>query len=804
MTTSQRLPAGTLLGGRYRLIQPLPGAGRSWHARDEVDRRELVARVVVLPAAMPAADRDLARQRALQDAAAVSRVHHPGIASVVDAVVEDGTPWVISVRPAGRSLGEVVRTSGPLAVDVAALVGLQVVGALEAAGVPHGDLTPDDVLLGPNGQVTVMGFATTRVDGTETPGFRAPEGGPSAAADLWALGVTLYVAVEGRLPDGPGGGALRPVLDRLLAIDPAQRSDTDEVRRLLAAIGGAPPVSTYELHDPDVAAALAALDAAIETPLPSRAAHPEERPEPPFPPTTPARPGAAPKTRASTPRSGESTNPNEAPDLAGATAPADRANPADRTEAAEPSEGSDPAELHRPADRPVSADPSGHADTSRRADPGGPARSSAAVADPVDVAGSAGSDEPGGLPQPAGPARPAGTADRAHPAEPTGPAESEGLSGPGHSAGSAGPADLAEPARPTQPGGLPEPAGPAHAIDPADPADSAKTARPEPGGPTEPIRSDESEGLAEPAAAAGTADRADPSEPAGTSPGPADPIGRAEPPDATESTDVAEPGGAGDSAGQPDPPDAADEGGVGALVGSGYRGGGGETADIAGSAPVARGSSGVAVQGSTRAVEQTRTKRWWWGAVAAVGLLVIAILVPVLRQRGDNAPAVSQPAPTVTATPAAPTVTSTVAPPPAGYRLYRDPAGWSIAVPQAWPATREAGVATFRDGDDVLTVRKRPTPPADPYTDLLAKDKARGGTIPGYEFLRVARIPYRAWSTADWEYRAGTAPVMHTVIRTTVAASGEAYDLSWTTEDRRWGPDRGVFETAVRTFDPGD
>jgi len=289
MTTSQRLPAGTLLGGRYRLIQPLPGAGRSWQARDEVDRRELVARVVMLPAAMPAADRDLARQRALQDAAAVSRVHHPGIAPVVDAVVEDGTPWVISVRPAGRSLGEVVRTSGPLSVDVAALVGLQVVGALEAAGVPHGDLTPDDVLLGPNGQVTVMGFATTRVDGTETPGFRAPEGGPSAAADLWALGVTLYVAVEGRLPDGPGGGALRPALDRLLAIDPAQRSDTDEVRRLLAAIGGAPPVSTYEVHDPDVAAALAAFDAAIQTPPPPRAAHPEERPEPPFPPTTPAR-----------------------------------------------------------------------------------------------------------------------------------------------------------------------------------------------------------------------------------------------------------------------------------------------------------------------------------------------------------------------------------------------------------------------------------------------------------------------------------------------------------------------------------
>jgi hypothetical protein len=190
--------------------------------------------------------------------------------------------------------------------------------------------------------------------------------------------------------------------------------------------------------------------------------------------------------------------------------------------------------------------------------------------------------------------------------------------------------------------------------------------------------------------------------------------------------------------------------------------------------------------------------------VAAVGLLVIAVLVPVLRQRGDSAPAVSEPAPTsaptVTATSAAPTV----APPPAGYRLYRDPAGWSIAVPRAWPATHRAGAVTFRDGDHVLSVRERPTPPADPYADLLAQDKARGATIPDYDFMRVARVPYRKWRTADWEYRAGTGPVMHTVVRTTVLPAGEAYDISWTTEDRRWTAERGVFDTAVRTFDPGD
>jgi hypothetical protein len=185
-------------------------------------------------------------------------------------------------------------------------------------------------------------------------------------------------------------------------------------------------------------------------------------------------------------------------------------------------------------------------------------------------------------------------------------------------------------------------------------------------------------------------------------------------------------------------------------------------------------------------------------------VLVIAVLVPMLRQRGDSAQVLSGPAPTPSATPSATPTVSPAAQPPPGYRLYRDPAGWSIAVPTAWSTTRNGAAVTFRNGDRVLSVTDHANPPADPYAARLAQEKARGATIPGYDFMRVARVPYRSWPTADWEYRAGTQPVMHTVVRTTVPAPDRAYEIAWTTEDRRWTADHPVLDAAIRTFDPGD
>lgn len=96
-----------------------------------------------------------------------------------------------------------------------------------------------------------------------SPAYLAPErinGRPAtAAADLWALGVTLYAAITGRSPfhredtqatlaavltsrpDPPAhAGLLWPVIKGMLAKDPGQRLSADRAAPLLAAVAGRP------------------------------------------------------------------------------------------------------------------------------------------------------------------------------------------------------------------------------------------------------------------------------------------------------------------------------------------------------------------------------------------------------------------------------------------------------------------------------------------------------------------------------------------------------------------------------------
>ncbi|CAL2068642.1 Non-specific serine/threonine protein kinase [Streptomyces murinus] len=262
---------GPLIAGRYRLTARLGrgGMGTVWRARDETVDREVAVKEPRIPDHLPERERANAFERMRREARAAARLDHPAVVNVYDVAVVDGRPWLVMELVHGRALGDVL-DEGTLDAREAARIGLEVLGALEAAhaaGVLHRDVKPDNVLLGRHGRVVLTDFGIARIEGdtrlTDTGGFVgspeyvAPERVlgqlPGPASDLWSLGVLLYTATEGvspfrrsntpatlqsvlnatPAPPTAAGGPLAEAIDGLLHKDPARRPSAQRVRALL-------------------------------------------------------------------------------------------------------------------------------------------------------------------------------------------------------------------------------------------------------------------------------------------------------------------------------------------------------------------------------------------------------------------------------------------------------------------------------------------------------------------------------------------------------------------------------------------
>ncbi|WP_106400583.1 WD40 repeat domain-containing serine/threonine protein kinase [Actinocorallia populi] len=299
---------GALVLGRYLLVELLGagGMGTAWKARDERLQRNVALKQLKIPAGTDAvARRHVARME--REARAAAMLQHPGIITVHDQFLdEDGLPWIVMEFVPGRSLGQLIRDEGRLRPGRAAAIGAQVASALaaaHAAGIVHRDVKPANILLdGERAVLTDFGIAaldgaTTTLTPTGviigTPAYMAPEqlNGQEAApaCDLWALGATLYHAVEGRpafsaptmaamlLAVSRGeprpmvhAGPLQPLLYGLLTKDPSLRPTADQAAtRLLAP---PPPPDTLPNAVPLIPASTAtiATPARQEPPAPSR------------------------------------------------------------------------------------------------------------------------------------------------------------------------------------------------------------------------------------------------------------------------------------------------------------------------------------------------------------------------------------------------------------------------------------------------------------------------------------------------------------------------------------------------------
>ncbi|MFC8453713.1 ABC transporter substrate-binding protein [Kitasatospora sp. NPDC057223] len=269
---------GELIGGRYRLVEPVGqgGMGRVWRGRDETLHRDVAVKEILFPPGLNDGQRELLLQRVMREARSAAGLNHPGIITVHDVAEHHGAPVIVMEFVVGASLAATIREQGRLPVERVARIGTAILEALtvaHSAGVVHRDLKPDNILLSGSRVVLTdfgiasMADATMALTSTGTilgtPAYMAPEqlegNRADAASDLWALGATLYTAVEGEAPFTAStltalyvailtrdprpprhAGRLEQALTGLLTKDPLLRATAEQTARALAAVLPAP------------------------------------------------------------------------------------------------------------------------------------------------------------------------------------------------------------------------------------------------------------------------------------------------------------------------------------------------------------------------------------------------------------------------------------------------------------------------------------------------------------------------------------------------------------------------------------
>jgi serine/threonine-protein kinase len=261
MTTAdaELLALQTALAGEYFVQRELGrgGMGIVYLARDLALDRDVA--IKVLPAAQSASVD--ARQRFLREARLAAGLSHPHIVPIHRVGEAAGFVFFVMTYIEGDTLGERLRTRGPLSPDETTRLMREVAWALAYAhgrGIVHRDIKPDNILLDAGtGRAIVTDFGIAQVGGESnlegvagTAHFMSPEHAAGAAidgrSDIFALGVVGFLAASGRLPTlahaitrddarhlltsagvaaaAPGlSAALSAAIDRCLRADPAQR-----------------------------------------------------------------------------------------------------------------------------------------------------------------------------------------------------------------------------------------------------------------------------------------------------------------------------------------------------------------------------------------------------------------------------------------------------------------------------------------------------------------------------------------------------------------------------------------------------
>jgi serine/threonine protein kinase len=224
------LAPGTILDGRYEVLQPLAegGMGAVYRARRRLLGDEVAVKIV---RAEYAADQS-ARERFLRESRTAAQLRHPNIVSILDYNLDaEGRPFLVMELLSGPSLREAIGARGsPVPIGDTLAIVLPICAALQLAhdhGVIHRDMKPANIVehdfgggtrlhkIVDFGLVREMRSDSTRLTSPHefvgTFSYAAPEqllGGPlDARIDQYSVAVVVYEMLTGTPPfveDDPG------------------------------------------------------------------------------------------------------------------------------------------------------------------------------------------------------------------------------------------------------------------------------------------------------------------------------------------------------------------------------------------------------------------------------------------------------------------------------------------------------------------------------------------------------------------------------------------------------------------------
>lgn len=245
--TGDTLPPGFILGERYEILEVLGrgGMGVVYRARD-CSLDEVIA-IKMLHVHNPELADMLKRETKL-----ARMVTHRNIVRIFDLGELEDIQFITMEFVSGTTLKSLLKRVRRLPVPIGLRVSNQVCRGLESAhkaGVIHGDIKPDNVIINARGEIKIMDFGVSRVASLEaaggiravsgTPAYMPPEqfrGAPiDARSDIYSLGIMMYEIFTGVLPYS--GKTLVELFKHHLATElPSLRSSNPQISDKLEEI----------------------------------------------------------------------------------------------------------------------------------------------------------------------------------------------------------------------------------------------------------------------------------------------------------------------------------------------------------------------------------------------------------------------------------------------------------------------------------------------------------------------------------------------------------------------------------------